>query len=267
MSEPAFTDDDAREGWNRGADAWEAFVESGADYYRTDVHGPALLAACGPLRGARVLDLGCGQGYFSRELARAGATVSAVDLSDRLVELARRHEEREPLGIDYRRMSAADVAREWAPSTFDLVAACMSLQDMADVDAALRGAFSVLRPGGRMVLSVPHPCTDTAYREWERDAEGRKLALKLDRYFEAGPAVCDWNMPRLLHPWRTPCWRLTLAGWSGKVADAGFLVRRLHEPRPTDEQAARRPELDDCRRLPYFLVFDLVRPQPRDDGG
>ena len=44
------------------------------------------------------------------------------------------------------------------------------------------------------------------------------------------------------------------------IADTGFLVARLSEPRPTPEQVARNEKLDDCARLPYFLVFDLVKP-------
>jgi 2-polyprenyl-3-methyl-5-hydroxy-6-metoxy-1,4-benzoquinol methylase len=262
VEESNFTDAEARAAWNEGAAAWEAFVESGADYYRHAVHGPALLSACGPVEGRDVLDLGCGQGFFSRELARRGARVVGVDLSDALVSCARRHEARQPLGVEYRVMSAAEVDRHWEPGSFDLVTACMALQDMADIGAALRSARAVLRPGGRLVFSVPHPCTDTPYREWERDQAGGKLALKVDRYFESGPAVCHWNMPRLRYRWDTPYWRHTLAEWSALVAEARFLIRRLHEPRPGEEQAQQRPELDDCFRVPFFLIFDLVRPDP-----
>lgn len=260
MQREAFTDDDSRAAWNAGAEAWEAFVESGADYYRHEVHGPALLAACGAVDGVAVLDLGCGQGYFSRELARGGARVTGIDLSDALVAYARAHEEREPLGVEYRVMSGAEVGAHWDAGSFGLVASCMAVQDMADVPGVLRGSYSVLRPGGRMVFSVPHPCTDTAYREWERDAAGRKLSLKIDRYFEPGAATCDWNMPRLRYRWETPFWRHTLTGWSEMIARAGFIIRRLHEPHPTPEQVARLPQLDDCARLPYFLVFDLLKP-------
>ena len=56
----SFSDDDARAAWNEGTQAWEAFVESDADYYRHDVHGPALLAVCEHVDGLAVLDLGCG---------------------------------------------------------------------------------------------------------------------------------------------------------------------------------------------------------------
>lgn len=258
--EAGFTDADARAAWNEGAEAWEKAVESGADYYRHEVHGPALLRACGDVAGLRVLDLGCGQGFFTRELARRGARVVGVDLSDRLLALAREHEERSPLGIEYHRMSAAEVDRRWPAGSFDLATACMSLHDMADPGAALRAAFAVLRPGGRMVFSAPHPFSDAPFREWERDEAGGKLALKVDRYFDTGPAVCHWNMPRLAYHWNTPYWRRTLEETSALIAGAGFLVRRMYEPRPTPEQVERMPQLDDCSRLPYFLVFDTLKP-------
>ncbi len=256
----AFTDSDALAAWNEGADAWDTFVESGADYYRHEVHGPALLAACHPLLGRHVLDLGCGQGYFSRQLANHGAHVIAIDVAAELLALAKAREGRDPLGIDYRKLSAATIADQWRPDSFDLVTACMSLQDVADVSGALRGAVTVLRPGGRMLFSVPHPATDTSFREWERDGAGRKRYLKLDRYFETGPTVCHWNMPRLRYHWSTPCWRYTLSEWAALVVGAGFAIRLVQEPRPTADQVAMNPHLDDCRRMPFFLIFDLWKP-------
>ena len=198
-----FTDADSVAGWNAGAKAWDSFIESGGDYYRLEVHGPALLAACEPVGGLEVLDLGCGQGYFSRQLAARGARVAAVDASPELIALALDREVRQPLGIRYRCLSAANISTEWPAEAFDLVAACMSLQDMADVSATLRGAAAVLRAGGRFVFSIPHPVTETLVREWLRDEAGQKLALKLDRYFDSGASVCHWNMPRLLYPWTT----------------------------------------------------------------
>ena len=255
--EPAFDDGDAQVAWDAGADAWSAFVESSGDYYRHEVHSPALLQACGPLRGKRILDLGCGQGYFSRELARRGATVIAVDVADALLERARELEEREPLGIEYRKLSAAAIGEAWPHESFDLVISCVSLQDMADVPRVLKGAFVVLRAAGAMLASIPHPATDMKFREWERNEAGGKLYLKLDRYFESGPTECHWNMPRLKYHWSTPCWRFTLEEWSSLIAEAGFGIRRLLEPRPTAEQVVANPDLDDCYRMPFFLILDL----------
>jgi 2-polyprenyl-3-methyl-5-hydroxy-6-metoxy-1,4-benzoquinol methylase len=255
-----FTDADATAAWNAGAEAWDFFVESGADYYRHAVHGPALLAACEPLPGRQVLDLGCGQGYFSRQLAGRGARVSAIDLSPELLALAETRESRERLGIRYRQLTAAAVVDQWPPDSFDLVTGCMSLQDMADVSGALRGAAAILRSGGRLVFSVLHPATDTPIREWERDETGRKRLLKLDRYFETGPGICHWNMSRLKYHWSTPYWRRTLSEWTTLLVDAGFAIRLLHEPRPTPEQVSANPRLEGGRRMPYFLIFDSWKP-------
>lgn len=249
---------DAREAWDRGAKAWDEFVEGGTDYYRTEVHGPSLLAACGKVRGLRALDLGCGQGYSSRQLAVRGARVVGVDLSEAQLANARRHEEDRPLGIAYHLLDATRVAERWPRGSFELVTACMSLQDMPDAAGALRAARVVLTEPGRLVFSLPNPLTDTPYREWERDERGEKLALKIDRYFESGPRVTRWTMARLRARWETPYWYRTLAEWSVLLDEAGFLIRRLHEARPTREQVDQNPALDDCYRLPYFLVFDVV---------
>jgi 2-polyprenyl-3-methyl-5-hydroxy-6-metoxy-1,4-benzoquinol methylase len=254
-----FSDADARDAWNQGADAWLHFARSGADYYRAFVHGPALLEACGEVAGRDVLDLGCGEGYFCRALASRGARVTGVELSDRMLEHARASEREEPLGIDYRRGSAAEIAGLFGDARFPLVTACMALHDMADVPAVLAAVHRVLEPEGRFVYSIPHPFSDMAYREWERDALRRKLWLRVDRYFESGRATTEWNMPRLVAHWSTPYWRMTLAESTGLLARAGFLIRRLDEPRPTPEQIAERPDLEDCSRVPFFLVVEAVK--------
>jgi 2-polyprenyl-3-methyl-5-hydroxy-6-metoxy-1,4-benzoquinol methylase len=256
----SFSDADTRAAWNAGARGWDEFVETGADYYRHEVIGPGLLAACGPVRGLEVLDLGCGQGYFSRLLATSGARVTGIDLSDELIALARKKEEAAPLGIEYHVLSAREVNRRFEPATFDVVTACMAVGDMADVQATLRSAFEVLRPGRRMVFCESHPGTDTPFREWVRNETGDKTVLKIDRYFDSGPRVCHWAQAGRDAPWDTPYWRYTLAEWTGMTAEAGFLIRRLHEPRPTEEQVRRIPDLDDSRKVPYFLVYDLLKP-------
>jgi hypothetical protein len=86
------------------------------------------------------------------------------------------------------------------------------------------------------------------------------LALCLDRYFDSGPAVCHWNMGRLKYHWRTPFRRHTLSEWSGLIRDAGLVIRGLSEPRPDAGLVAAHPELDDCFRMPYFLIFEVLKP-------
>ncbi len=134
----------------------------------------------------------------------------------------------------------------------------MSVQDMGNPRGVIRSVSRVLRASGRFVFSIPHPATEMPVREWERDADGRKVVLRVDRYFDSGETECVWNMARLKSHWSNPSWRLTLSEWSDLIRDAGFLIRAMHEPRPDPEAVERVPELEDCARVPYFLIFDLM---------
>ncbi len=250
-----FDADGAARAWDSGADAWDAFVESGADFYRTLLHAPALLEACGDVAGLRVIDVGCGQGLFSRQLAEAGARVTGVDVSNGQLGNAERHERDRPLGIAYHRLDAAALSDHWGSSSFHMATACMALQDMPDIARVLTAVRKVLTPEGRLVFSVPHPATNTGYREWERNVDGTKRSLKIDHYFASGPGLINWNMKRLTHHWSTPQRRQTLEEWWDFVTDAGFSVRALREPRPSAEVVAAEPRLEDSRRLPYFLII------------
>ena len=247
-----------RRAWDEAAASWEDFVESGKDWYRLGLHGPALLRACGEVKGLRVLDLGCGQGYFTRLLAQAGARVTGIDLSGQQIANALRHEQEQPLGCEYFVLDAARAAERWPEPSFDLVTACMALDDMPDPGIVLQVARRLLKPGGRCVFSAVHPVMDAPMRGWEKDGTGRKVMLKLGRYFDSGPACCPWTMARLKRYWTTPFVRLTVDGWSEAIEQAGFLIRRIYEPRPTLEDVAREPQLEDCRDFPSFVIFDLV---------
>lgn len=254
-----FSDHDSQQAWNTAAEAWDVFVEQGGDYYRTELHGPALLAACQPVKDLRVLDLGCGQGYFTRLLARQGATVCGVDLSEELIAKARAYETDAPLGISYYHLSAIAIAEQWPPASFDMVTACMSLQDMADIATVMQAVATLLRSHGRFVFSIPHPCTDTPVRTWETHADGRRGGLTIDRYFASGLYETEWDYPgRVPYCFVTPSWRYTLSEWSVLLDSARLVIRRLHEPQATPELVQRQAAFETASRIPYFLIYDTL---------
>jgi SAM-dependent methyltransferase len=255
MSE--FDTADAREAWDRAADPYTRGQETGRDYYRHEFFGPAQVAMCGDVRGLRVLDLGSGSGYLARELARRGARVTGVDLSPRMIEHARRREAAEPLGVEYVVDDAAEVAARFAPESFDLAVSCMALQDMPAPDAVLRAARAVLRPAGRLVASITHPCTDTPFRQWERGPDGAKRWLCVDRYFERATLRYAWRWEG--EEFTTPAVHATLEDWVTWILGAGFRLCALREPRPTADAIGARPDLADAARVPYYVMFDLAR--------
>ncbi len=245
----------ARESWDAAADPYTEGQATGRDYYRFEFFGPAHAELCGDVSGLRVLDLGCGNGYFARELARRGARVTGVDIAPRMIEHARRSEVHRPLGVEYVVSDAASLEDHFGDRAFDMVTSCLALQDMPDPAGALREAARVLRPGGRLVASIAHPCTDTPFREWERDASGAKRWLCIDRYFERGPIRYHWV--RWPDDFSTTAVHVTLEDWFRWFREAGLQLADLREPEPSPEALRSRPDLEDAARVPYYLLLDL----------
>lgn len=252
-----FDADTVRQEWDVAADAYAQAQARGLDIYRLHVFGPAQIALCGDVAGRRLLDVGCGSGYFARAMAERGAVVTGVDLSPAMLAHARRQEQQTPLGIDYREGDAARLADCIGDLRFDIATSCLALQDMPELAAVLAGIHRALRPGGRLVASIAHPCTDTPFRRWERDPSGAKRWLCIDRYFERGPLCYAWK--DWAYPFTTTAQHATLEDWISALLAAGYVLRGLYEPRPDGAAIAAHPALEDAARLPYFLLFDLQR--------
>jgi ubiquinone/menaquinone biosynthesis C-methylase UbiE len=172
-----FDAESVRAEWDAAADAYADAQATGRDYYRFDFFGPAQVALCGDVRGRRLLDVGCGTGYFAREMALRGAMVTALDVSPGMLAHAQSLEAKAPLGIRYLNGDAARLQDYVGSSSFDMATSCLALQDMPDIARVLRSIHDVLSPGGRLVASIAHPCSDTPCRRWAKTASGEAMAL------------------------------------------------------------------------------------------
>jgi SAM-dependent methyltransferase len=151
----------------------------------------ALLGLLGPVTGQDVLDVACGHGRLTRELARRGARVRGVDLSGKLLAKAREAEDAERLGIQY---VHADVTTPGVVGSaeFDAATCNFGLSDIDDLDGAIVTVSHALRPGGRFVFSILHPCfpggapdvegswpaTGSYYEEGRWTAQGARATLR-----------------------------------------------------------------------------------------
>src|SRR5215510_6156349 len=95
-----FDAESVRASWDEAADPYAEGQASGRDYYRYEFFGPAQVALCGDVREMRLLDVGCGNGYFAREMAKRGARVTGIDISPRMIAHAKQYESVEAQGID-----------------------------------------------------------------------------------------------------------------------------------------------------------------------
>ena len=155
-----------------------------------------------PLRGARVLDVGCGGGLLSEALAGEGAAVTAIDLSPEVLEVARLHLLESGLTVDYRDMGAEQLA-EQEPGRYDVVACMELLEHVPDPAALLAACVRLLRPGGALFVST----LNRTPRAWALAVLGAEYVLRL--------------LPRGTHDYTRFIRPSELGAWL-RAADAGL---------------------------------------------
>ncbi|MEZ0373685.1 MAG: class I SAM-dependent methyltransferase [Candidatus Sericytochromatia bacterium] len=157
--------------WNIKAADWDLQVGEEGDANRRLNSDPVLWRLLGETAGQAVLDAGCGTGYLSRQLAARGAIVTGIDISPEMIAIARA---KGPESIGY----AVDdlTSLETLPDqSFDAIVSNYVLMDLPDLDGAAAALQRVLRPGGRVVLVINHPCFPLD--QIERDPEAQSFSF------------------------------------------------------------------------------------------
>jgi SAM-dependent methyltransferase len=211
---------------------------------------PALRAMVPELRGLRVVDLGCGFGWFCRWARDQGAAeVLGLDLSEKMLGHAAALTA-DP-GIRYRR---ADLEELTLPEGgFDLAFSSLALHYVQDVARLFATLHRSLLPGGHFVFSTEHPVyMAPGYPGWAVDAAGRK-SWPVNGYLVEGARVTNWLAPGVVKHHRTIGTTI-----NGLIA-AGFSIGHVEEFCPTAAQIAARPELAEERERPMFLLVAARR--------
>jgi len=238
--------------WAVFAPEWIARSEEHRDNAREGLLDDWMLEIIGEVSGLDVIDLGCGEGRFSRMLADRGAHTLGIDLQPVFVAYAERRKsdrERYELG-DIQHLDGVSSNR------FDIAVSYITLVDVPDQRAAIGEAFRVLRPRGRFVVCTLSPMASAwlTHGPWHVDERGANLHFVLDDYTNEGPRRIVWRSGHEI----TNFHRM-LSTTVNHFLDAGFVLRRLHEPVPDEEQLARFPENKDMRRVPVFTIFELEK--------
>ncbi|HEY7346697.1 MAG TPA: class I SAM-dependent methyltransferase [Ktedonobacterales bacterium] len=255
-------------GWNQMADWWDEQLGDDGDLWHRTLIDPPVFMLAGDVAGQRVLDLACGNGYMSRRFARQGAHVIGVDANAPIIERARAREAREPLGITYHAADAAHLDM-LADGAFDLAVCNMALMDIADAAGAIQEVSRVLRPQGRFVASLSHPCFDKVNTSgWaiERIYPNTTIWRKMSRY----RAIAVDDMPWLRigdQPIITQAYHRPLSWYFRILRAAGFVVAALEEPEPTEEFLANSPQGSWIAEIPLHCVIEawkleLAQPTP-----
>lgn len=233
--------------WEKLAPAWIQEVRQGRSAHRNGLLDPAMLAACGDVRGLSVLDCGCGEGRFCRILLGRGAKDTlGVDLCVPMIAAAT---ELQTQGDEYRLADAQNLGF-LESERFDLAISYLNQCDLPDFAANTREVFRVLRPGGRFIIANLHPMR-SCFGFWQKTPTGVKEHVILDRYLDEGER--HWTMMGV----EFTNFHRTLATYTREYLAAGFHLEEIIEPTVSDEMLKKYPELDDERRVPNFIIFIL----------
>jgi SAM-dependent methyltransferase len=219
-----------RQAWERNADDWIRWArEPGHDSYWR-FHRDRFLELV-PAAGRLTLDIGCGEGRLSRDLAALGHKVVGIDSSAKMIAAAR---ELSP-ELEFVEADAADMPME--DESVDLAVAFMSLMDIDDMTGAVLEAARVLEPGGRFVVAVVHPI-NSAHR-LDREHPERPLEL-VDSYFDRRHYTWSLERDGLSITLESVHW--TLEDYFEVLAAAGFVFEGLREVGdPTHPRWSRYP--------------------------
>lgn len=243
--------DSSTRSWNAMGEEWLTLAQAGES--RMKFIMPRMLRLMGDVRGLRILDLGCGEGGYARNLAAVGAQVTAVDCSQAAIRYAEQQARRESLPIEHHLRNSNDLFGI-ADESFDVVLCSMMLMDCEDLDGTLREAVRVLKPGGRLFASMLHPCFDGNHeRGIGRQGKGETREVVVKNYFEPR----EWEAP-LPSGTRSVIWRhRTLSEYVKAFVSAGLTIVDMNEPRATEAEACGSTALAFLRRIPLFLYWQL----------
>lgn len=228
------------------ADHYDSFAQS---YSRANESGlfnahyerPAMIELAGDVHGRRVLDAGCGSGALSEALRARGAIVAGFDSSPAMLELAR-----ERLGEDAD-LQVADISLPlpFADGAFDDVVVSLVLHYLKDWTAPLSELRRVLKPGGRLLLSVNHP---RILESSDPSADYFSVTQYSDEYtFTDGQS---WELTFRHRP---------LHAMTDAFTEAGFRIAVISEPPflPDTPRELLPPELGDRTAFICFIFFVL----------
>ncbi|KXH75554.1 MAG: hypothetical protein AM326_08905 [Candidatus Thorarchaeota archaeon SMTZ-45] len=243
-----------REQWDTNADAFVDLIGGEGTPHHKKILNPCVERLLGNVKDKTLLDAGCGDGYLSRYYAKKGAIVTGVDISPKLIDVARKPGS----DIDYK---IADICNleDLQNNSFDLVLSNLVLLNIPCLNEAIKEFHRVLKPDGVLIFSIVHPAFNFygpgSWQMGEKDPKTNRrqgIYFKVDHYFEEKEYQRYWKT-RQGEDFPAPIsfFHRTLSTYLNTLSSAGFHLIEFVEPEPMDDDLF----FDRERRIPFFAVL------------
>lgn len=211
---------------------------------------PAVRAMIPNLAGKRVVDFGCGFGWFARWASEHGAhSVFGLDRSEKM--LARATADTHDSVIEYKRADLKEL--ELSEASLDFAYSALTFHYIEDFERLVGMIYRALVPGSHFVFTIEHPIDMApAHPDWSMDEDGLR-SWPIDGYSVEGERRTDWFAKGVLKYHRTIGTTLNM------LIDTGFSIRHVEEFAPTAEQIKDNPGLSIEVERPMMLLVSAQR--------
>lgn len=236
--------------WNIIVEKYDEMVGETGDIYHRKFLNPVVFKMLGNVKNKKILDLACGQGYFSRKLARRGARIVGVDLSDKLIEIAERIEKQKKQGIRYLALNSEKLDNIKS-NTFDFVVSNISFHDIKNVAKVIMECGRVLKKNGKIIFTIPHPITDFSKKE---EIDG-KMANIMKVY------MTEMTEPHQFSS-RISVYHRSIGFYLNSLFGAGFLVSNFSEITTSlsgGKIISNKRLLKSKKEFPSFLIIEGIK--------
>ena len=250
------------EQWESNAQAFAELINNQGTPHHREILNPCVEQLLGNVKGKKLLDAGCGEGYLTRYYAHLGAHVMGVDISEELIEISKKVTEEAKIDASFQ---VGDICKlGFQSNIFDLILCNLVLLNIPCLQDALSEFYRVLKPGAVLVYSMVHPAFNFygpgSWEMGEKDPETRRrkgLYFKVDHYFEEKEYQRYWRSRQgEKFPVPISFFHRTLSTYYNSLIASGFIVTDLAEPKPMSDDEFFERE----RRVPFFLVFKARKP-------
>lgn len=243
--------------WEIIAKFYHANVGEKGDIRHEIIINPVVFNFLGGLEGKVVLDGACGNGYLTRRMAKTAKKVVGVDFTEKLIEFAKHQDNPKNLEFFVGNLEKLQFQNQ----IFDVVLCNMALMDVEKLDIVIEELSRVLKIGGKMVMSLIHPCFENPPRTYaifeEKEDKKIRVGTIVQKYFTKGLVVDKRNVVDNGEFYQH--YHYMISDYLNSFSRANLFLREVSEPNGNEILRSLGKDGGMNDDTPTFIVFGLEK--------